>query len=157
MSENPAIYLKSFRMTKHFMLSCRTFTSQMSTICFLKLSFDVSDTELCLREPGHQAGRMVLGLSQQAVQSVWLFPIATHFGLPRNFIKWNSEKKLLECFLIIFISLKNKKASYSELLIEHLISLWTCFLAFYLLTAYTSVCSVTPPLFICFILNFLII
>lgn len=87
MSENPAIYLKRLRMTRQLMLSYRPFTSQMSTICFLKLSFGVSDTEDCLRETGHQAGRMVLGLSQQAVTSGWLFPIAIHFGLPSYFIK----------------------------------------------------------------------
>ena len=39
MSENPAIYLKRLRMTRQIMFSYRPFISQMSTVCFLELSF----------------------------------------------------------------------------------------------------------------------
>lgn len=69
MSENPAIYLKRLRMTRQIMFSYRSFISQMSTVCFLELSFYVSDTERCLGQTGH---RVVSGLLQQALTFVWL-------------------------------------------------------------------------------------
>lgn len=64
MCENPAIYLERLRMTRQIMFSYRLFISQMSTLCFLELSFYVSDTELCLGQTGHWSGRVVPGLLQ---------------------------------------------------------------------------------------------
>jgi len=83
MSENPAIYLKRLRMTRQIMFSCRPFISRVSTVCFLELSFYVVDTECCLGCAGHWSDRVVSGLPQQALSSVWLLysPLLFLFSL----------------------------------------------------------------------------
>lgn len=70
MSENPAIRLKRFRMTRQIIFSYKPFTSQMSTACFLELFSYVSDTEHCLGQTVLQSDRVVSGLLQQMVFSV---------------------------------------------------------------------------------------
>lgn len=51
-------------MTRQIMFSYRLFISQMSTICFLELSFYVLDAEHHLGETGHWPGGVVPGLMQ---------------------------------------------------------------------------------------------
>lgn len=64
MCENSAIYLERLRLTRQIMFSYRPFISQMSTVCFLELSFYVLDTELCLRQTGQWSGWVISGLLQ---------------------------------------------------------------------------------------------
>lgn len=72
MSEDPAMYLKRLRTTRQIMFSYRPFISQVSRVCFLECSFHVSDTEHCLGQAGHWSDRVVSGLPQGPLTSVWL-------------------------------------------------------------------------------------
>lgn len=79
MNENPAVYLRRLRMTRQIMFSYRLFISQMSTICFLELSFYVLDAEHHLGETGHWPGGVVDALSTN-FSLVAMIPFPVPYG-----------------------------------------------------------------------------